>query len=220
MTHSLPLPFRRGRPCNALVPPVQELAATQNNLPGYNLPVKTVDLEHCYVTMPDGGASSAVVVYGGLYHLEGKWLIDKIPDSLKDKFVFVLPKHFTNNCGDCIDEMLSQVGDAAIDSYSLCGYSRGGIEVYRYRMLKEWKILGLIDPSAPTMGGFEKTVLDAFSGKIRCVYWVPNWGKDGYGGKIPSFAKHLRGLKVNMVEKAVKHPDMPAFFFSQFGGDL
>jgi len=49
------------------------------------------------------------------------------------------------------------------------------------------------------------------------VYWVPNWGKGGYKGRVPRFAQHLRDLKVKMVEKAVAHENMPTFFFNQYG---
>src|SRR5437867_38683 len=154
-------------------------------------PVKVLDLRHCFLSIPDRDVSPAVVVYGGLYNLEGKWLLTKIPYHLLQNTIFVLPKHFTNSCTACLDELHSKVDPNNIDGYSLCGYSRGGIEVYRYRTLKHWDILGLIDPSAPTMGGFAENVLDSFANRILCVYWVPNWGKTGYGGKIPSFAQHL-----------------------------
>jgi len=63
------------------------------------------------------------------------------------------------------------------------------------------------------MGGFADTVLDNVSDRIRCVYWVPNWGKDGYGGRIPRFAQHLRDLNVKMKEQATEHRYMPSLFF-------
>ena len=163
-----------------------------------------------------------VVVYGGLYGWEGAWLINKIPVDLKQSAIFVLPYHYETDCALCLKELRSKVSTDKISSYSLCGYSRGGICVYQYWKLEDWKILGLIDPSAPRMykPPFADTVLDSVSTKIRCVYWVPNWGKDGYDGKIPDFAQHLRDLKVKMTEKATPHPDMPKFFFTTYGSDL
>ena len=182
--------------------------------------MKVFRLGQCIVTDPESSPCPAVVVYGGLRGWEGEWMLHKIPHDLLGSVAFVLPTHFTNDCNACLKELHAKIGPEKITSYSLCGYSRGGVEVYRYRNLAQWKIFGLIDPTAPTMGGFSETVLDGVSSKIRCVYWVPNWGKDGYGGRIPSFAKHLRDLKVQMVEKATEHQDMPTLFFNLYRADL
>ncbi|HET9902628.1 MAG TPA: hypothetical protein VFQ27_02865 [Xanthobacteraceae bacterium] len=175
------------------------------------------ELETSVVMMPERKPAPAIVLYGGLYHLEGAWFVKQIPAALTACVAFVLPKHYTNKCTTCLDELHSQIAADDISSYSLCGYSRGGVEVYRYRDLKDWKIFGLIDPTAPSMGGFKDTVLDAKKDRIRCVYWVPNWGKDGYGGRIPAFAQHLRDLKVDMKEEAVGHKHMPTYFFKTYG---
>ncbi len=143
--------------------------------------VKTLRLGNSIVLDPESGPSSAVVVYGGLHGWQGEWLVPEIPEYLRRSVIFVLPRDFRNDCNACLKELHRKISPENITSYSLCGYSRGGVEVYRYRNLAQWKILGLIDPTAPTMGGFRETVLDSVSYKIRCVYWVPNWGKDGYG---------------------------------------
>jgi hypothetical protein len=184
--------------------------------------VKNHHLSDCIVLDPELDSAPVVVVYGGLYGWEGAWLINKIPVDLKQSAIFVLPYHYETDCALCLKELRSKVSTDKISSYSLCGYSRGGICVYQYWKLEDWKILGLIDPSAPRMykPPFADTVLDSVSTKIRCVYWVPNWGKDGYDGKIPDFAQHLRDLKVKMTEKATPHPDMPKFFFTTYGSDL
>jgi hypothetical protein len=63
-------------------------------------------------------------------------------------------------------------------------------------------------------------VLDKEKAKIRCVFWVPNWGKDGYKGRVPKFAQHLRDIGANIVEKEVQHHNMPPFFFDQFGKEI
>lgn len=164
----------------------------------------------------------AIVLYGGLMGWEGSWFLlhKKIPASMMQKFYFIMPNHFTNRCKDCLDEFRAQVKPTNVAGYSLCGFSRGAQEVYRNRELEAWKTLGLIDPSAPTLDIFKDDVLDRFADKIRCVYWVPNWGKDGYQGRVPSFAQHLRDLKVKMVEQQVAHANMPTFFFDQFGMQL
>ena len=178
-----------------------------------------IDLQRSVVSVPDADWPSAVVVYGGLYGWEGAWLLKQIPPSLKSRLLFVLPKHYTADCAACLDEVDKKL-NIPITSYALCGYSRGGIEVYRNLNTKPWKILGLIDPSAPTLGEFADDVLDTASDKVRCVYWVPNWGKTGYDGRVPRFAQHLRDLKVMMVEKATPHNVMPASFFQEFGQEL
>jgi hypothetical protein len=184
--------------------------------------LKRLDLTNCIVTTPDRDAAPAVVLCGGLRSWEGAWFLDhhKIPAGLLQNVYFILPTHFTNKCKDCLDEFRAKVDPANISRYSLCGFSRGAQEVYRNRDLEPWKILGLIDPSAPTLDIFKDDVLDSFVGKIRCVYWVPNWGADGYQGRVPRFAQHLRDLKVKMVEQAVAHENMPTFFFNQFATDF
>ncbi len=184
--------------------------------------MKRLDLKKCVVTLPDKNAGPAVVVYGGLLGWEGDWFLKhkKIPASMLESVYFILPIHFTNRCSDCMDEFRASVDSKTVGRYSLCGFSRGAQEVYRNRNLESWKILGLIDPSAPTLDVFQDDVLDTVSEKIRCVYWVQNWGRDGYKGRVPRFAQHLRDLKVKMVEKAVAHADMPTFFFNQFGMEL
>ncbi len=152
-------------------------------------------------------------------HWEGEWFLkhNKIPAALLERLYFIMPTLFTNKCKDCLDEFRAKVNPANISRYSLCGFSRGAQEVYRNRDLEQWKILGLVDPSAPTLDIFKDDVLDRFVDKIRCVYWVPNWGKHGYKGRVPRFAQHLRHLQVKMIEKDVAHANMPTFFFNQFG---
>ncbi len=177
--------------------------------------MKKLDLKNCIVTMPDKQAVyAAVVLYGGLWNMEGGWFLkqNRIPAELLESLHFIMPNHFTNKCKDCLDEFEKEVNTRNIGSYSLCGFSRGAQEVYRNRSLEQWEILGLIDPSAPTLDIFKDDVLDNFVDKIRCVYWVPNWGKSGYDGRVPRFAQHLRDLKVEMVEKAVPHPGHAGLF--------
>ena len=93
--------------------------------------------------------------------------------------------------------------------------------MYRYRNLKPWRLLGLVDPSAPTLAEFKDDVLDGFTDKVRCVYWVPNWGKGGIRRKgTPLRWQHLRDLKVRMTEQATDHRYMPALFFDVFHNEL
>lgn len=183
--------------------------------------MKSLQLRQCIVTIPDNDVASAVVLYGGLMGWEGQWFLrnHKIPAVFLDRLYFILPTHFTNSCSACLAEFRSNV-KRNITRLSLCGFSRGAQEVYRNQGLEDWKIFGLIDPSAPTLDIFKDDVMDKVADKIRCVYWVPNWGKGGYGGRVPRFAQHLRDLKVKMVEQNVTHADMPTFFFNQFGFDL
>ena len=178
-----------------------------------------MNLKNSVVSIPDADWPRAVVVYGGLYGWEGGWLLKHIPPALKSRLLFILPTHYTVDCRACLDEVDKKL-KIPISAYALCGYSRGGVEVYRNLNTEPWKILGLIDPTAPTMGGFSDNVIDGARSKIRCVYWVPNWGKTGYDGKIPAFAQHLRDLKVNMVEQETAHGQMPAAFFKIFGQDF
>ena len=114
--------------------------------------MKTLHLANSIILDPESDSAPAAVVYGGLYNWEGAWLIPRIPEDLKKNVIFVLPTHYTNDCAVCLKELRDKISPDKISSYSLCGYSRGGIDVYKYFRLVNWKILGLIDPSAPTMG--------------------------------------------------------------------
>ena len=172
--------------------------------------------------MPDKAAAPAIVLYGGLRGWQGAWFLNhhKIPPTMLQNVYFILPILFTNKCKDCLDEFRAKVDPKNVSRYSLCGYSRGAQEVYRNKDLEQWKLLGLVDPSAPTLDIFQEDVLDNYVNRTRCVFWVPNWGKDGYKGRVPSYAQHLRDMKVKMVEKDVDHADMPTFFFNQFGAEF
>ena len=134
--------------------------------------MKTLNLTSSVVLDPESSSAPAVVVYGGLYSWEGAWLAPKIPSDLKQTAIFVLPTHYTNDCATCLRELRAEISPDKISSYSLCGFSRGGIDVYKYWNLETWKILGLIDPSAPTMGGYEDTVLTASRTRsAACTGW-------------------------------------------------
>jgi hypothetical protein len=167
-------------------------------------------------------SAPAIVFYGGLMGWEGGWFLhhNRIPPVMLQKAYFILPTHFTNSCKTCLQEFRANVNAKNVTQYSICGFSRGAQEVYRNKDLEQWKLLGLVDPSAPTLDIFKDDVIDQFVAKIRCVYWVPNWGKDGYKGRVPRFAQHLRDIQANMVEKAVAHENMPAFFFDQFSTEF
>ena len=183
--------------------------------------MKTFNLSNCVVLDPESGSAPAIVVYGGLYGWEGAWLAPKIPSDLKQSTIFVLPTHYTNDCATCLKELRAEISPDKISSYSLCGYSRGGIDVYKYLKLETWKILGLIDPSAPTMGGYEDTVLDGVKDKVRCVYRMANWKGADYFPKIDSFHQHLVDLKVKMVDNtATPHDQMPKLFFETYRSDF
>lgn len=179
----------------------------------YNLPT-------CVVVDPELDAAPAVVLYGGLYGWEGNWFLHRIPVSLQSELIFVLPNHYTNDCDACLKELHSKIDTDKIKSYSLCGYSRGGIEVYRYRALMTWKIYGLIDPSAPRMGGFTDDVLDSVKDRIRCVYNLANWAKADYFPKIQSFHQHLLDIGAKMTDTDTPHDKMPKFFFDTYGSDF
>jgi hypothetical protein len=182
--------------------------------------MKATKTTHCIITNPEKANAPAIVLYGGLRGREGDWFLkqNRIPDSMLQNSYLILPTHFTYSCQDCINEFERIVGPIRGTQYSLCGFSRGGIEVYRYAATRQWKILGLIDPSAPTMGGFGNNVLDNYKGAIRAVYWVPHW--TAFGEEVPNFAQHLRDLGVKMIEQNISHEGMPAFFFDRYGFDF
>ncbi len=184
--------------------------------------MKRYDLSTCIVLDPGLDSAPAIVVYGGLRGWQGAWLINRIPSDMLQSAFFIMPYQFTADCNVCLKEFRGKADTSKVSSYSLCGYSRGATPVYQYFKIEEFKLIGLIDPGSPDLNDpkYDDTVLDSVATKIRCVYWVPNWGKGGYGGRIPDFAQHLRDLKVKMTEKAVEHEDMPNFFFKTYGMDF
>jgi len=192
----------------------------------------------CIILAPGKYPAPAVIVYGGkdlpvFGRTGGQWLSTQIPSGLKGRVVFVLPKDFSQKkppvkCFEieltaCLKELWNNISPTKINSYSLCGYSRGGERVYKYFSGPvDWKILGLIDPVTPP----DENLLDGVKSKIRCVYSMENWGGAGGnpGGAIWTFHEHLLEQKVNMVtcdgKARVQHRDMPAKFFNTYGSDL
>jgi len=177
-------------------------------------------MSHCVVVDPAVESAPAIVMFGGLYGWEGQWFVERIPAALKSEMIFVLPNHYTTDCSDCLNDLKSKIDDSKISSFSLCGYSRGGIEVAHYIDLKPWKILGLIDPSAPTMGGYAEEVFDKVKSKIRCMYNLGNWSSADYYPKIQSFHDHLLAIKADMTDAAHLHKNMPKFFLEKYGSDF
>ena len=164
-------------------------------------------LSYSVVTKPDALSSPAVVVYGGLYGMEGGWFLSHrvIPENLQQRLLFVLPCSFETDCQVCIREVVERVVKTQtrqITSWSICGFSAGGAQVYRnIRTTNNWgnanmndpvpKILGLIDPSPPTIcleksgdgkpPRFDNSVLDSVAYKVRGC--VPNGELDVEGQK-------------------------------------
>jgi len=183
--------------------------------------MKTIHKPHSIILDPENDSAPMVVLYGGLMGWEYDWLIPRIPLDLKQNVTFVLPAHYLVDCSLCLKEAHSEVSKDRVSSYSLCGFSRGGINVYKYLKLADWKILGLIDPSAPRMGGYADSVLDSNKGKIRCAYWLQNWAKADYYPKIVSFHKHLSDINAEMVDDIkTPHAQMPNFFFETYRSDF
>ena len=183
--------------------------------------MKTLNTTNSIILDPESdSAAPVVVVYGGLMGWEGAWLIPRLPFDLKQSTIFVLPTHFNNSCATCLKELHARIGADRIASYSLCGFSRGGISLYKSLRMADWETLGLIDPSAPTMGGFAETVIDAYKAKIRCVYRMANWAKADYFPKIDSFHKHLLKLNVKMLDDDTPHDKMPTHFFETYRSDF
>ena len=214
--------------------------------------MRTLPLTSCIVSIPETDVAPAIVLYGGLDDMEGDWFLttQRIPLFMRQKFYFILPKHYTNEYKDCIAEFRDKghIDQKNISAYLLCGFSFGAGALYRIMTYcprpeewktREWKMLGLIDPSPPTVTGFQNLwhlgftdgVLDSFKDKIRCVYWEENWRDEKNPGlihKASRFAEHLRSLPNAKTfrlgpspgRQGVKHPDMPPAFFTQFKDEL
>jgi hypothetical protein len=181
-----------------------------------------------------------VVVYPGLgrkddYWYKGKlvkydwdtagFMVEQIkigmPKVLMDQVIFVVPLTWDMHCATCLFEAEQLINNRGglISRYSLCGFSRGGIQIYWHPKLRPWHILGLIDPVSPTMEGYpDNKVVDNFATRIRCVYNGNNWD---CAEKIVTFYDYLTALNVETVERTdVQHRDMPALFFKTYGWDL
>jgi hypothetical protein len=179
---------------------------------------------------PAPDAMAMVVVYRGLGPEAGhdyawdtadflvRQIITTVPADVLSKVIFVVPDSYTVDCAKCIKQAteLIDARNGKISSYSLCGFSRGGANVYANKSLKNWKILGLIDPVTPG----SSNVVDSVAAKIRCVYNVNNWDPKKYKDTVKNFRNYLKNLKVKMVEAPDKHWDMPALFFKTYAREL
>lgn len=181
-----------------------------------------------------------VILYGGLDvsgigSTLGKWILDKVPTDILKVAIVVAPleagvkdsRAFPYPFWGCLAEVIKLVSEDRISSFSLCGFSQGGIQVYQNRAAKDWKIIGLIDPVTPSMccAPAKDGLLGAPMAKIRGVYRRDNWETS------PSYdANYMAGLKsngANVVEKSLKpgpegynHLQMPEFFFKNFLNDF
>lgn len=196
----------------------------------------------------DAGADSApmVVVYRGLgpeagadYNYDtASWILQQIiaaiPKDTLEKIIFAVADDYTQPCKTCIQEATELVSkrNGTISSYSICGFSKGGAPLYKNLQLKDWKIVGLIDPVTPTMESMADSVVDGFASRIRCVYGVTHWGKEPLAKKLPKdytksergytktkeFYDHLKDLKVTIIDAdSDGHSDTPGIFFKNYG---
>ena len=183
-----------------------------------------------------------VIVYRGLGPESGyswddaEWMakeIVKATPELVKKVIFVVPYDYNQDCETCIQQATKLINErnGTISSYSLCGFSQGGTCVYKYVAIRDWKIVGLIDPVPPTTtldkDGKAHSVLDSVPARnIRYVYNANNWSKSKLLGGIKELRNYLkkRGVDVAAADAAnkagVQHPDMPGLFFKTFGGAL
>jgi hypothetical protein len=199
----------------------------------------------------DPGVDSApmVVVYRGLGPETGKdyeydtadFIIDEIqkaiPQEFLNKIIFAAPDDYNQDAEKCIQQAKALVDKrkGTISSYSICGFSKGGSQVYKNLSRRTWKILGLIDPVSPGMEGLHDEVVDDYFSKIRCVYGVSHWGKRPPEDKSPKdysrnervyvktrvFYDHLKALNVDMIDGDDKrHRDMPGVFFKKYGSSF
>jgi hypothetical protein len=199
---------------------------------------------------PEVDTANVVVVYRGLgpeykksYSYDtAAWLLGEarsgVGKDLESKIIFVVPDDYNQDCATCIDQA-TKVIKTKINRYSLCGFSKGGSQVYKNLRLKVWKILGLIDSVSPTMvkktsdgERYKDDIIDDYVSQIRCVYGVSHWGAPPPKGRKPehytdndwSFVKtknfhdHLEEIKAEMTDDDKDdHSDMPRVFFKTYG---
>jgi len=198
---------------------------------------------------PEVDNANLVVAYRGLgpeykksYSYDtAQWLLGEarsgVGKDLESKIIFVVPDDYNQDCATCIQQA-AQVIKTKVTSYSLCGFSKGGSQVYKNLTLKTWKVLGLIDPVSPTMvkkspqERYDDDVIDDYVSKIRCVYGVSHWGvpppkdrkpkdytdNDWSYVKTKSFHDHLEEIKAEMTDdEKDDHSEMPRVFFKKYG---
>lgn len=193
-----------------------------------------------------------VVVYRGLgpevdsdhAYDTSEWMLEQIKEALSDdllkKIIFVVPDDYTVDLEHAIQQATALI-KGKVTTYSLCGFSQGGVPLYKNLRKRPWKIVGLIDPVSPSMvwvskdKRMENDVVDPYAKSIRCIYGVSHWGTEPAEGKDPKaytkkergyttikdFYDHLTDLGVKMIDAGKKrHPEMPEAFFEEYGSDF
>lgn len=164
------------------------------------------------ITIPNDEITRKNVVYvwGGISGYAGTWMEKQIPESLKDKYTFVLTKAHNNPYSTVMNEAKSALGFTPIYK-AIAGFSGGGTIVQDNFDTGNFDAVFLIDPSTNT-----RFVTKDWSKpkKVVMAYYRPNWGSKYQSIKDaqPKVAEAIKKAGGVAVEKQIKHLEYPKAF--------
>lgn len=174
---------------------------------------KRVDQPNSIILIPNdpNKAKQWLFVYPGIPPYGGSWIEGQIPESLKDRYAFVIAKGHQTEYSKLKAEATATL--PAPSWKGIVGFSGGGTKTQE-NMADGFSFVGLIDPSTNT-----RFLSNNWSGpkKVVMMYYRPNWGskyqsiKDAQV-KIAEAIKKAGGIA---VEKQIKHLEYPKAFMAE-----
>jgi hypothetical protein len=140
--------------------------------------------------------------------------LDNIP---KFKNLIFVMTDFRNSISEA-KSWISKKFDGEI--ISIAGFSAGGRVVWPKIGDKEYKLIGLIDPSTGAENSYDKS-FDDFGKNTKLVCNWKNWG--GYQGiqsRLKEYCSHEKESNGSIICPNEKHHEQLNYFYKKFGSNL
>ena len=160
-----------------------------------------------------------LVVIGGIQYATGEWMLDKIPQGVKDNRTIMTYEH-----NDNYKTIMKEIESVTYTKLELTAFSGGGNNAFKMlnKGLKP-DFLGLIDPSVPkgfdAQGHTSHTNMPAGQNTVF-FFNHNNWGTSGGVGRIRKALVALKPILTNkghqVSEPDMRHKKMPKEFFEKY----
>ena len=141
-------------------------------------------------------ASKVVFLWGGLHYANPKWMLSQIPDTILNKYTFVIVPYNTSLSSVKSSYKAEFNKDVKEKNLMIVGFSAGA-KIPQKVYDSKYKLIGLIDPSTNN-----KLSNKSYGENTVLLYNLSNW--TGY----PSAMKDLPKLKDNVVSSGGKAVEM------------
>tara|TARA_Y100000034_G_C6792225_1_gene354808 strand:- start:79 stop:591 length:513 start_codon:yes stop_codon:yes gene_type:complete len=155
--------------------------------------------------------NTVLVVFGGIRSATAEWMLDQIPEWIKNSRT-IIAKEWDS---DVSKVLLDEEGNAIeYGRLEVTGFSAGGYNVFKLANAKKPDFVGLIDPSVP-----EGWSLNGFPTTSTLFYDNSNWTGDNVKGikaRQPLLEAEMLEKGMKVVEENLNHMDFPKIFFENY----